>query len=284
MIITSRCPFFKQIDLPNLPQDLMDIIQDALRLQHQSRSTKKGKAINHQNNEDNACFLDMEKRLRISIQNHSNFLRALSADQNDSELSFLEQLQSNIASLDSSSEEAYVEDPQKFIDLVSIDVDVKNVHQLLSNKALKYPRLAEYFNEIGGLKLPLQVEENLAGRFVYKTHMTMVHYSQSSQRDMKSHFSRLEGKKVKLTITGILFSNKVAALSVIVPRETEIEPRMNLPPCQNKFSHITVWAGQNILEATANDLPDAVENQMAQRIVFDKHIHVEGCIQMRKRE
>jgi hypothetical protein len=115
---------------------------------------------------------------------------------------------------------------------------------------------------------------------VLETHVTLAHHSSTSQSEMKSKFGSYTNATVCVEVTGLLWSGRVAALSVasamVVVSKDIRQPE--LPASANSFPHITVWVADEARAHESNQLPVLVDQGAAQAVVFPQSIFLEGVM------
>jgi hypothetical protein len=167
-------------------------------------------------------------------------------------------------------------EPETFVKIASIDVEMAAVHTLLMQ--YKDSATMEFLNvALAGKSLSNSFQGGIfAGKdFVSTTHLTMAHIERTSQATIRQLYGGLLGARVELKVTALLWSTRVAAFAVNVAEQTEDGKKLS--KSQNSFSHITIWfRGTTAFEA--NQLPDLVESGEAQRIEFDNPIPLSGKI------
>ena len=250
-----RVPFFCPDVTPKLPDDLVDIIQDAISLQSNIESSKaRG---------DDARVLDVETRLRKALMLHQQLLDGLTAKEEESKSSFVAQLSKHISSLENLELDVPKmvamngsNDP-KFIKIVSIDVDTTSLMKLLQEMSSKDEDLFSRLKAIGVVES--NSDDKIAGgTLVKEPHVTMAHYSQLSQIEMRSRFGSVVDKEVRLKVSACLYGDTNVALSVSLPKSIEGEIPVPLPTSKNKYPHITVWFAEGSEAADSNKLPGMV--------------------------
>ena len=267
-----QVPFFIEESLPSLPNDLMNALEDAIRLQ---RKLEKPKFFRI----DNEAQHKMEQRMRSLLLKHAPFLKKLTVSESFSSDSFISQLHNQISSID--QEYASLKTipicsvPVSFIKLVSVDVDMLAVHNILNSIAKESIIISDFLVKARTAEASI-IEQTENGvdysknceRFISKTHLTMAHSSQLSQTEIRSTFGSLEGMQVELMINSFLFSDKNAALAASVSCMSIGENPLPLPQSSNHFSHITVWCANGVSSAESNNLPLSVKDGSAQNISF----------------
>jgi hypothetical protein len=175
---------------------------------------------------------------------------------------------------------------------VSIDIDVNDVHRLVTLESLSNADLANFIQKIGGLNksgfLPdkcvsgeiCQDENKYLSRCIMKTHVTMVHCSQLSQYQMRSTFESFLGMSFDVSVSGIHFSTEVAALDVtlIQPITATGPTEVEFPQPTNVYPHITVWCSVGVEPYQSNSLPEKLMSGEASRILFDKPTVLRGIL------
>ena len=232
----------------------------------------------------------MEKRLRELLLLHQNTLESMCAPEIESRESFLRQVAAYTMNVDSifqsksGIEQATI---HRFIEIVSVDVDVKAIHGLVEKLASKNADVGRFLESKEGLpiingnrdNMPQEVQElpkEGCGTFVEKTHVTMAHFSQSSQQKLREMYGHLDGHPVDVSITDLVIGETVVAFSIVIPGKSKSQPPWDIPPIQNSYPHITIWFGEGESAARSNDLPDLVERGEAIRVALDETVSVPG--------
>jgi hypothetical protein len=171
-----------------------------------------------------------------------------------------------------------------FIKIVSVDVSQELAHSLLRNVAKSHPRVSKFLDQLfkGGdntVTAPMSVDGVFPGEnFISDTHVTMVHFSQLKQSTMREHFETFIGCTVNVTVTGILWNKRIAALAVEVATETVDKPELEIPAPKNSFPHITIWHQKDASARESNELLGLVESGGAERIDFCEPVVIQGAI------
>lgn len=217
--------------------------------------------------------------MRESLQLHRDDILGLAVEETVSRQSFASSLLQKVAEVDSI---ASYESPS-FIKIASIDVDVNVIHQLLRDLQTD-KRFSAFFESslgdygatevLSGDGVSLVAAEKCS--FVLTTHVTLAHFRHMSQADLRSTFQPICGSIVKLSATGLLWNDRVAALAVTVAGKTDIGD--DLPPSRNSFPHITVWFQEDASAVDANLLPDLCDKGKARRVDFESPIPLEGKV------
>lgn len=198
----------------------------------------------------------------------------------DSTMEFTRHLLQRIEKLNSfSTQDIAIEVPKvqvPFIKLVSIDVDVYKVHALL--------RHLNRDNRFRPILDMIECADFTGGeRFVKNTHVTLVHFQESSQAQIRSAYGELEGATVEIVATGIYWSNRIAAISVRLPDSTQ-DDKLSLPQRDEAFPHVTICYLEGVSAVESNELPSLLEIGEANFIEFDPPEQLAGTIAFWERE
>ncbi len=226
---------------------------------------------------------------------HTPLVQSFTVPVEMSQKSFIVQLSDFVSTL-LNSESSVLDIPptvsSKTIQIVSIDIDVNDVHRLVTLESLSNADLANFIQKIGGLNksgfLPdkcvsgeiCQDENKYLSRCIMKTHVTMVHCSQLSQYQMRSTFESFLGMSFDVSVSGIHFSTEVAALDVtlIQPITATGPTEVEFPQPTNVYPHITVWCSVGVEPYQSNSLPEKLMSGEASRILFDKPTVLRGIL------
>jgi hypothetical protein len=214
----------------------------------------------------------MESRLRECLTSHRGMLLHSTVSEGDSQAEFVSQIIDRVTTFNARPSK----EPEAFVKIVSIDVEMAAVHTLL--KQYKDSAAMEFLNvALAGKSLSNSFQGGkYAGKdFVSTTHLTMAHFERTPQATMRQLYGGLLGARVELKVTALLWSMRVAAFAVDITELTE--DGGNMPKSQNPFSHITIWF-QGTTAFEANRLPDLVKSGEAQRIEFENPIPLSGKI------
>jgi hypothetical protein len=226
----------------------------------------------------------MESRLRECLARRRDMLLNSTVSEGDSQAEFISQIIDRVTTFNARDKngEAVTDgirpskEPEAFIKIASIDVEMAAVHTLL--KQYKDSAAMEFLNvALGGKCLPKSFQGGkYAGKdFVSTTHLTMAHYERTPQATMRQLYDGVLGARVELKVTALLWSTRVAAFAVDIAERTE--DGKNISKSQNPFSHITIWfRGTSAFEA--NRLPYLVKSGEAQRVDFESPILLTGII------
>lgn len=229
---------------------------------------------------DDEYLDDLEHRLRDCIDRHGDSIRGLTADVAATRQSFVSSVIEKVAEADSiSSYEAPM-----FFKLVSIDVDVGAVDELLLRLVSEDTRVAQFFEQIlHGISVHDVLFTDKADRahakslgFVTQTHVTLAHCRDVSQSELRSTYAPVLGAEIDVRATGLLWNEHVMALAVTVADATN--DGESVKASLNSFVHITVWCGEDVSPVTANDLQHLVETNEAQRLNFESPSPLRGVI------
>ena len=212
----------------------------------------------------------MEKRLRESIGKHRELLLGLTVPRDESRNHFLDQIMDIVAQLESVT----LSEPDRPIKLVSIDVDKNVVHDILHQTRDSSSKgfLRTAFPDLSN---PTFEDGEFAGKdFVGQTHVTMTHCGSTPATEMRRQYGGIVGSKVELKVTGLLWSDRVAALEVELPKTTP--GGGEIPSSTNKFTHITIWFTKKTKAVESNKLPDQLESGKAQKVEFEQAFTLSG--------
>jgi hypothetical protein len=118
--------------------------------------------------------------------------------------------------------------------------------------------------------------ENSEDLFATNPHITLCHHGDVTQQFIHETFDSLCGKEVEVTVTGLLWSQHVAALAVFVPSSTI--DGCPLPASKNRFPHITLWHSRGVAPYSSNELRDLVHASRAELVSFDSPAVLQGKI------
>lgn len=231
---------------------------------------------------------------------HTPLLQSFTVPVEISQHSFIIQLSEFVSTLlnSGSSVGSPLEVSSRTIRIVSIDLDVDDVHRLVILESLSHADLADFIQGIGGLNKSSvspsavhcvssktnfttdQDENKDVSRCIIKTHVTMAHCSQLSQYQMRGTFESFLGMTFDVSVSGIHFSSEVAALDVglIQPTIGNGPFMVEFPQPTNKYPHITVWCSSGIEPYQSNRLPEKLMSGEANRIIFDKPTVLRGIL------
>lgn len=262
--------FFRGDNIPDLPEEVSNLLIEALQLQYGCElALKKSKATE----DKKTAFQAIEVRLRSMITDYGAMLLGMTANEADTRAAFVDQIIAQIKSL--SDDECHVAKSIEVpaIKLVSIDVNVESLHNEL--KAIAFVE-SDFLRALESIGVDLDYAQfGSKGGFEGLPHVTLAHPARTSQRDIRSNFDALLGKTVSLSVTGMLLSARIAALSVKVDATTR--DGISVPESCNDFVHITLWRkGARAVESNA--LPSRVAAGHAVEIIFKVPFVIDGTI------
>jgi len=257
-------------------------------------------------------MIDMEKRMRSSIEAHRDRISAMTVSLEDTMEVFATQITERIESLYSKADCIaqpmidHSQDDHNTVKLVSIDIDKVEIQKLLQ-KHRESGTIKKFFDCIQSLSTPMadeartddidtaMVDENGVAceltsdgdkgvihqdpNFVESTHVTMAFAGEkNSPEKLISKFSHLQGREVKLSVSGLLWSSTIAALAIKIASSTTCDDSYSVPKCENAFAHITVWVAPDVKKSLSNQLPDLVDSGKAFRVDFEKEDVLVGKI------
>lgn len=202
-------------------------------------------------------------------------LLSWSADKQESQQQFLDQIMEIAGTLDTLEISG-----EKKIKLVSINVDKKEIHNILRQRQINEDSSCKRFMtrvlDSQSHETAYQDELYSAKGFVGQTHVTMAHFGSTQQSEMRSLFGPLRGSQIALEVKGILWSERVAAFAIDIAAVTS--NGLPLPPSTNGHPHITIWFSEESSAFEANHLPKLVESGEAQQEDFEIPITLTGTL------
>lgn len=272
-----------------LPDDLKDLLVEALQLRHGHDKNKKFKV-----KKDDSQMIDLETRLRSSIETHKDTIMAMTVNLEDSVEAFSVQMADRIKSLSIKTEKIIPspmndsiqdDDISKSVKLVSLDIDRALIQGLL-DKRRESGDLKNFYDFIPSFSSKAKQNEDsdtdmadATGRskdycsdpnFVKSTHVTMAFVGEKNPPEtLIANFRHLQGREVTVSVTGFLWSTTNAALAIKIASSTADEESLSVPSCENSFAHITVWVAPDVKKSLSNQLPNLVESGNASRVDFD---------------
>jgi len=228
---------------------------------------------------------DLECRIRAAIRRHRDVLASMTVEEGVSCKRFVSQLTEVVCQADSleSYELPEATNQSSFVKLVALDVPADSITNALRNYS-GVERFKGFWEAILGVgKSPEEFPDHIRsakGKFVSNTHVTMAHFRNMKQEQMKAMFQPLSGSRVKVSVAALLYSERVAALEVSVADMDENNAEVPRP--QNGFAHVTIWHSVEASPVESNDLPSQLESRKAHRIPFDEKIDFTGVISMWK--
>jgi Fungal tRNA ligase phosphodiesterase domain len=211
---------------------------------------------------------DLETRLRAGLEQYRNVIVRMTTDISDTRESFGKSLVEKVKEVELIT--SY--DAPSFVKIASIDVDVASVWEILKNLN-NNGHLNNFFDRILQGKDWESIVSGLADEdyteelgLVIKTHVTLAHYSEMSQSDMRSLYTPHLESSVELTTNLLLWNDRVMALAVTVSDLTN--DGNVLPSSKNEFVHITVWYDKDVSAFEANKLPKLLAENKAFSVKF----------------
>ena len=221
---------------------------------------------------------------------HRKQVLAMAAEKAVSQKQFVKQLIDRVAEADGLESYTITKETDSskkrtsLIKIASIDVKATYVYATLRSLAGD-SRLKHFWEmvvkdaETPDTTFPDDPATESRTNWILKTHVTLAHYHDTTQHDLKRVFQPLCGSKVIVTVMGLLWSpHRVAALAVEICSENQ--DGVAVPPPRNVFPHLTVWCHESASAVEANDLPHLVEQGQATRINFDHPIPLTGEVSL----
>lgn len=215
----------------------------------------------------------MESRLRSTIAAHRETLSRITIGVEEAEKGFLEQLVNRVMTLNG----GFQEDKRPEIKLTSIDVDRKSIHRFLMDHRVDVT--GDFLNTVLAHEIQdVAIRDGcyVGQRFVPRPHITIAHYKETTQSEMKETYGSLQGCEVNVVLTGFLWNESVAAFAAEIDEATLDEKTMPRP--KNAFVHITVWFAEGAKAAMANELPSQVASNKARLIEIADPICLTGTV------
>lgn len=222
---------------------------------------------------------DLDRRLRGCVARYKKEILRDTMDE-DTAISFLlgeidgrlEQLEETVV-LDGGDAKPMMRN----IRLASIDVSVKDIHQILLG--VSDTRFLQFLNDkkidLAKNQGPPPSETGEKSVLVQNTHVTLAHSNNVSQTDINSLFGDAVGSNVDLRALRLVWSDEALALEVAVS-ETTVDGT-TLARSTNDFVHITVWyKGKSAV--LSNNLPEQLTFGTAKELVFDEPKVLEGQV------
>ena len=234
----------------------------------------------------------MEQCLRSLLTKYAEELQSMTVPEEVSRQSFFVQISEIASSLLCRNNLLPFDDLSNSLEtpirIVSIDIDYRDVHQLILQQAISEADIANFIFNAGEhhegehMKLDnaLDNDENTdISRFISKTHLTMVHSSQMSQKQIREKFGMFLGVKFEVSVSGIHLCSAVAALDVadIHPLNKDLS-LTDFPSCANSYPHITLWCSAGVKPQESNTLPEKIMNGEGTRIIFAEPKKLSGTL------
>ncbi|GAX11575.1 hypothetical protein FisN_1Lh066 [Fistulifera solaris] len=282
-VLPISIPFFRTGAMDEgLSSHLQEVLIDGLKLLFGIElDREKIKSLTEAEKQDakrieNEALDEMDIRLRAAISLHRDSILALSSDEETTKEKFVTQLKEKVAACDEMK--SYDSKPSKFIKLASLDVNHEDIMSILKSFQGK-PQLQEVLkNIVGDREIEEVVFHGSDRRIVAKPHVTLAHFSDMAQDELRKNFDHLCGRKVLLSVVALFWSRDNVALEVKVDNTTTCG--IELPTSRNDFTHITVWVHDNSSAVKSNQLPKLVENQEASKFDFPQPFLLEGSLSL----
>ena len=287
-------PFFDKQSFQDLPEDLDQVLVEALRAQvryHLSifcvlfrtyitikpplsrlytfmqRGWDIAKADIEKTTGEGDYTKELEAKLRNCIHKHRRLLLNMSVNEVSSRKILVSQVIQRVLEIDSLQSSSC-----EFIKIVSIDIPRANIHSLMRKHISIETDLLE-----GRLHKDAFVDgEYRISEYVSNTHITMAHFTQLPQTKMRAMFEPILGQQVLIQVKGILWSKQIAALEVSIPAKT-VDGK-TIPQHQNSFPHITIWHTEETAPSESNSLPQLLAAGEASQLEFSDQITLSGTI------
>ena len=259
---------------------------------------------------------DLERRLRHTLEQYQDVIFQMTVDISETRQCFVQSLVNKINEVDSmlTSYEA----PPSLIQLVAIDVDRKAVYDILQDLQFQqHENVGSVFEQA----LQGHSWESILGDttnedddddddntiapelgFITKTHVTLAHYRDMSQSNLRSIFTPYIESTVELVTNAIYYNERIMALAILNNHNSTSEIITNdgtiLPPVwtqstssssstsslgkqpqalNREFLHITIWCNKGVSASEAKTLPSLVKDGKAHRIEFPEQV-LQGSI------
>jgi hypothetical protein len=190
------------------------------------------------------------------------------------------------------------EPARPFVTLAAIDVDSDAIQGLLRT-IFDDPRFRSFWlitngRNNSGIAVSKDACMDATSLWTKKPHVTMIHFSQADQDRIYSVFAPLEGYRVKVRATSVVWSQRIAALAVSVAGTTlhggdeqqendasmELAAVRSVPRPRNDFVHITLWRTDDASAVEANALPTLVESNQAERVELFPQVEFAGVFRL----
>lgn len=238
---------------------------------------------------------DLELRLRNTLQQYQHVILSMAVNLSDTRQRFVQSLVDKISEVDSmlTSYEA----PPSLIQLVAIDIDQKTVYDILQDlQRHRNKELEHVFEQVlqgsswENIHTNHDEDDNTIAKelgFVTKTHVTLAHYRDMSQSDIRSMYTPYIESSVELVTNALYYNERIMALAIknnihkseIMTNDGTILP---ISPSSGQgvnrdFLHITIWCCKGVSAFEANALPSLVEEGKACHIEFPEQV-LQGSI------
>jgi hypothetical protein len=225
--------------------------------------------------EDYKVYLDeLEKRLRGLISLYCERLMTSVVPLPTSRQSFVSEVVERVKQVDEIESYAL---GTNFAKSASVAIDSSSVHDFLYLQISKEQWRPFWDVCFGGPDSALDGDGTLLlTEVVSNTHVTMAHFNQMEQAEMRRRYASLNGTHIKVTATAFLWGENAAALAVDLASVND--SGQPVPPSANDFVHLTVWYPENGSAFDSNHLPRLVAHGEASRIDFNEPLELSGTI------
>jgi len=235
-----QVPFFREGCEPHIPQELQEVLEEALKIQFGYDICRKDPCILFGKVQK---LKEIEDKLRALIKKHKDSLFALTSDETESRNHFLANLKHHLVSGPHKPEKT------SFVKIVSLDIPNNEIHKMLKQELRANGEIGQCLKGIG----ISPTDESKSSCLVENTHVTMVHHENMIQKKIRLEFDPFVGKSVKVVCKRLFWSESVAAIEVDFP--SELADGTSIPPPKNEFQHITVWVAKGKQAVVSNQLP-----------------------------
>jgi hypothetical protein len=222
---------------------------------------------------------DLEKRLRSLLAQYRENLLERTVERSSSCQVFVSQLNEKIANINSMDSYTAIDTGPPFINIASVDIGPTSVHTLLQSLE-EDERLSTFWamtlDDSTPKKADSVASKYQSEKFSRNPHITMAHWKEKSQEQMRLAFEPICDSQVSVKATAFLWNSQVAAIAVTVADETE-DGKAVLRP-DNVFSHVTIWCQDGASPFQSNSLPGLVETGEAHRIELQDSVIFDGTI------
>ncbi len=219
----------------------------------------------------------MEDRLRATLSNYREQILGTTADASITKEAFVNQVAAAVGEVDSLPLSSKPVDSSSLVKIVSIDLQKSDVLAVVGANANKLTSFIEQINR--NEKTTADPQNSVADQdklFVSNPHVTMCHHGEVTQPFIHETYDAVRDKEVEIAVTGLLWSESIAAFAVLVPNTTS--DGHALPPSRNQFPHVTLWHLPEVAPVSSNDLPALVDSGQAQCVHFDPPVVLCGKV------
>eukprot|EP00977_Amphora_coffeiformis_P010602 scaffold2500_cov176-Amphora_coffeaeformis.AAC.13 len=267
-------PFFAKRTPEALPTDLKKVLIEAVQAYYGYDISKKDPT-----KDKDEYMSALENRIRESLKLHASFIEGLTVNISESRKVFMSKFFQRVAELDSieSWTEAELGSKSNFIHIASIDVKVNDAHSLLVSLCEETKEMAPLAKMLVGDATPASI---LTGdscedrKFITDTHLTVAHFKEDSQNEIRAMIGDIVGETVEMRVTAVLWDERVVAFEIKLPKSTI--KGSELPHPKSKYPHITLWCQQGASAFMSNDLPEKVKKGEAMRVALSAPVSLTG--------